>query len=731
MVWFGRVGDSGDDGARAALVGVVHQDGSRTAGAGVYLSGRTLLTCAHVVNDALGQGMFHQVHPGEVTVKVTFPGSGTGTRHPARLILWVPPGGDEGAMEWSGDVALLELESDPPPAVRPVPWLEMADGQQVRAWYGGGQRFTYAQARVGSCDGRIGYLDGQLSGAAIGPGYSGGPLWSERDGAVVGLVAGQATAPAGAFTPRHVVRRSWGIALQAVRHELERAGAAHLLSSRRPAPAVDEGLRHRLLGALTALLGDPSLRADRARALAARCGLRAPDDSSAPTLEELADVLVEVDRALPTLAESLVPALGDARAREALDQLLAVGRLLAPSHLLSHTEHNRLLTRLVSLAEQDSGSLPRAVRGALPYVELPSALRLPQLPPVRVEEAVASLEQFTGDSTPVPYGTARVPALLRVVEYLAAGLGEPVREELRQWCQDVAVRLGIHRSALAERRSDAVAWAEQAGARQRSRVVVELSTRFGDPEDTYRCTVWQGRPDGSAARVSIGEDRPRPPQEIARLVRDVEEGVQSGSGASGVPSVAFVVDRSGLQLPVDEWDSADSDAIMPEVLGEDWHVVLRCPELRRRSRTGEADLTRRWAERGRSAPLVVDQRFSDARQVIAELKTECRDCGHVVLHGPREHRGKLLEVCLAMGVPVVLWDREADGHEQADLLDPVSPTGPPDGLPERVRFFRVKAYSAPRSHQARPALVWEDAAQSLPGELWLADPDSRQRTETR
>lgn len=51
----------------------------------------------------------------------------------------------------------------------------MERGQQVRAWYGGGQPFSYADARVGAYDGRICYLDGQLSGAAVDEGYSGGP----------------------------------------------------------------------------------------------------------------------------------------------------------------------------------------------------------------------------------------------------------------------------------------------------------------------------------------------------------------------------------------------------------------------------------------------------------------------------------------------------------------------------------------------------------------------------
>jgi vWA-MoxR associated protein C-terminal domain len=829
MAWFGRLADADGDVARLALVTVVAGDG-RTAGGGVYLSGRTVLTCAHVVNDALGRGPFRTEHPGPVTVEVGFPGLDTGfdpgldtgfgagsegglegepVRGPvspgasggpgavphtvlgrghgagpdtganadpdagpghgpgagrdadpdvgpqrgpsagpdtdavlhavrtarARLAVWVPArtaaGGPvaPGDVEWTGDLALLELDGDPPPGLRPLTWREMSTGQDVRAWYGGGQRFSYARARVYACDGRVGYLDGRLSGAAIGPGYSGGPLWSEGDGAAVGLVAGQAVPSPGPLEARQVVRRSWAIPWQRVRAELERAGA--------PRPAVpgpvpvDDAVRHRLLGPLTTLLGDPALRADRARALAAHCGRHAPGDGSPPTLEELAAALAELPRATATLTESLVPAAAPGAARTALDRLLALGRLADPTHLLSHREHARLLTLLHRVAGQDPALLPRAVRGALPYVDLPGPLRPAQLPAGDVAGAVAALEGFAGDSTPVPDGTARVPALLRVVEYLAAAVEGGPAEELRQWSGDVAARLGIHPSALAERRADAAAWARPAAA-HRSRVIVELARRRSDPEDQFRCAVWRTRRDGSAARVPVDEDRPHTAQEVARLVREAVEGGESpssgpptaGGPADELPAVEFVVDRAGLQWPVDEWDSAGPGALIPERLGEDWHVALRCPQVRRRSRTGEDDLRRRWAERNRCAPLVVDGRFSHLREVIAELKTGRRDCGHVVLHGPDETRAALLEVCLAMGVPVVLWDRAAAGHDGAARLDAVGPTGALDGLPERVRFFRAKAYAAPEAHPARPALVWEDAGQPLPGGLWLADPEA-------
>jgi hypothetical protein len=72
---------------------------------------------------------------------------------------------------------------------------------------------------------------------------------------------------------------------------------------------------------------------------------------------------------------------------------------------------------------------------------------------------------------------------------------------------------------------------------------------------------------------------------------------------------------------------------------------------------------------------------------------------------------------------VVLWDRNASGYDHAPRLDPVGPTGPLDGLPERVRRFRVDTYADPATYPARPALVWEDPDRPLPDGLWLADPE--------
>ncbi|GAB2809536.1 VMAP-C domain-containing protein [Streptomyces daliensis] len=738
MGWFRIPAAEAADGARRALVGLLADGTRKTSGAGVCLPGRRLLTCAHVVNDALGLDFFEHRHPGQVTLEAVFPAFGPDHSYEARLTTWIPPratggaGGPvaPGAHEWAGDLAVLELAEEPPLALPPVRWQEMTAGQEVRSWYGGGQEFSYADVRVGACDGRIGYLDGQLSGAAIGPGYSGGPLWSVQDNAVVGLVAGQVTPPPGALTARHVVRRSWGFTRQTIAVELERAGAAgpaeepgaDILAD----PLTDDGdtVRDLLLVPLLTLLGDPQARASHSRALAAQFGLGHPADGSAPSVEELAALLVSRERALPTLAESVAAGISSPQQRKELERLLSYGRLAPSSRLLSLSEHRHLLGKLRPVAARDPALLPRAARAAVPYVDLPEPLRAARIPDTGLDAAVRALEGF-GDSEPVPDGTPGVPALLRVVEYVAAGCGGRETDALQGWGMWVAGRLGIHEAALAERRRDAAVWAG-GQERRRARVLVALTRHREDPVDRWRCVLWRTRPDGTTARASTGDDRPRTGEEIARLVREVASGEQPGQA---VPMVEVVVGREQLHLPVDEWDGAGPAEIVPAALGEDFHVVLRCPEPRRRSRAGTSEWRRRWASRMCGQHLTVDDRFGTEREVIRLLKTSHRDCARVVVHGPPRLRARMLDLCLAMGVPVVLWDRRAEGFGDRRRLDATGPEDALEELPERVRCFRVEAFGAPdEALSGRPALVWEDAEVPLPEELRLTDP--WERTET-
>lgn len=666
--------------------------------------------------------------PGAVTLDVSFPALAPGTAgaRQARLVAWVPPRAADhqgpvadGSLEWGGDLAVLELDEEPPPPVGPVRWLDMRAGQLVRAWYGGGQPFSYADVQVGSCDGRIGYLDGQLSGAAVDDGYSGGPLWSPADGAAVGLVMGRITPPDGEFDTQHTVRRSWGLTWQSVRQELLRVGAA-------PDPAApgarepvggDESVRDMMVGPLHALLGDPTVRAAHSTALGAALGLRTRADGTAPSVEELAVVLCTVERALPTLAESLAPSLGDARGRAQLDRLLALGRLTDAAGLLSVAEHRALLVKWDHLTRHDPGLLPRAATAALPYVDLPRSLTAARLDPDEVPGAVRELEEWPGDGSPVPDETPRLPALLRVVEYAAAETGGIACQALQEWSGRVADRLGIHPSALGERRADAARWSDRSALHRGPRPggaqpphrgpgrplpvrgVADARRRHGRPHrHRHRTPAHRAgdRPPGArggrgrggrGAERGAGRGVRRPGRAApagGRVGRGERGGVLPGAAGRGLPP--------GAALPADQTPLAHRRGRPEAPLGR--------PAPERTARRGPPDLRRDGAH-----PAAQDNPLRRRPRHSAQAPGS---------------RTRLLHFCLAMGVPIVLWDRAA-GEPGGAALDAAGPYGPVDELPERVRHFRVRAYMDPEV-PARPALVWEDAELPLPDELQLADP---------
>lgn len=713
MGWFRSASGGGGHG-REAVVTVLTSGKGRAAGAAVQMSDRWLLTCAHVVNDALGLPLESLAAPVDAVVDVAFSALPDAGRRHARMRHWIPRRAlTAGSFGWLGDLAVLELCDDPPSGARPVAWQDMMVGQRLVAWYGAGQEYSYAKVEVGSCDGPLGYLDGDLAGAAIGPGYSGGPLCLP-DGTSVGLVVAQIPASDRPFTPGDVIRRGLAIPWQTVRAELAAAGVTDLVTGARP-PAPHAHLTARMEQPLAVLLGDPVIRADRAGQLAERHGMEHPRDGSAPTYRELAAFLLQRPRCTADLSEIHAPTAVTDAARAALRELAVLAHGHGAALLLSTGEYRELLALLGELCDADETLLPRALRGALPYAHLPAVLRRARLSPGALDEAARSLESFGGDSARVPHDTPRVPALLRVVEYAAAlGTDGTCPAALRAWTDRVARRLGIPQGALAERRQDAEEWVARERQGHERTVVVELDRRDDDPAHHFRCALWRTRPDGTPARVETGSDRPLPGSEIARLVREAADG-----GAGDTVLVEVWVDQQDLQLPVDEWDDAEPDTGLAAPLGEEYHVVLRCRTARRNA----SALARRWAARALAEPLVVDGRVTDPRSAIVRLKKD-RGCGRVVIHGPSVHRDTMLQACLILGVPVVLWDRKAEGYEHAPRLEPLGPAGPLDGLHERVRRFRVDAYADPEQYPARPAVVWENPDRPMPDGLWLADPES-------
>ncbi|CAL9603376.1 trypsin-like peptidase domain-containing protein [Streptomyces sp. enrichment culture] len=716
MSWFQRS-------AGPVSVTSVHASGApAAAGAAALLTPDQVLTCAHVVNEALGLPQLSTGRPSGADLEVAFARGAARSR--ARIEVWVPP--RSGTAVWHGDLCVLRLAEPAPQQVAPVTWTDMAPRQTLRAWHGCGDPVTFADVEMKLLDQEVGYLDGELSGAAIGPGFSGGPLWTPSGRTAVGLVVGRLATADRAPRAGDTVRRAWALPWQTVRAELERVGARALVTACRTVRAVSpqDPVGAGLVTTLRELLPVPAARVEPARHLARELKLDAPQDGSAPTIEELADELLSTPRALPTLTECLVTG-PDGTRPERLNALLAYGRLMDAAGLLSHGEYAFLEEQLRDVTAWDDTLPARAAQEALRFTQPPEALRERVLRPDRVGEVIGELESCL-EGEPVPRDSPQVPSLVHVVEFVAAALPEPRRQALQDWSDRVCGRLGVHPAARDQRRADARQWAGLPAA-PRTRLLARLAVYGPAAPGRFRCRLWQQRRDGSRHRMdTVAGDAPLTPEEVATVIRDGAERLQHDT-SSEPPTVEIEVDRAGLHLPVDEWETGRPNAFEPSLpLGVAFRLTLRCPEMSRQVPKRDAERQRRWGD-GRGRTLVVGRDHADSREVAGLLRSTHLDANHVVLHGPPELRNQLLDLCLALGVPVVLWDREAQGHDHAARLAPVAPTGPLHELPDRVHRYRVRTLTSPAAHPARPCLVWEDhtwdGLARDDADLPLTDPD--------
>jgi WD40 repeat protein len=177
------------------------QDGFRPTvfGMGILVDDREIVTCAHVINAALGSDW--RKASGPAVVKVCFPladGSccveGTADRK-----RWFPPGRTKGG-ELS-DVAVIQLAQDAPPSVGRAVLRRHAVGKKARAYGFRGHELDngswlshpdgeWAEGNiVGPLPGGRAQFDGlRPTGAPVQKGFSGGGVYDPNQHAVVGMI---------------------------------------------------------------------------------------------------------------------------------------------------------------------------------------------------------------------------------------------------------------------------------------------------------------------------------------------------------------------------------------------------------------------------------------------------------------------------------------------------------------------------------------------------------------
>ena len=196
---------------KASLVRIRTAD-CRVVGAGFLVEEHHILTCAHVVSQALGLPD-SPLEPPQGAVSLDFPLVPPHTLLTARVIQWCPPLSDG-----HGDIAGLELQGDPPTKAEVVRFAPAEDvwkhDFRVLGFPAGYDDGVWATGRLlgRQATNWIQIEDVKAQGFAVAPGFSGTPVWDTQLQGVVGMVvaASRPTETRTAFVlPLDVLAAAW------------------------------------------------------------------------------------------------------------------------------------------------------------------------------------------------------------------------------------------------------------------------------------------------------------------------------------------------------------------------------------------------------------------------------------------------------------------------------------------------------------------------------------------
>ncbi len=163
-------------------------------GAGFLVSERHVVTCAHVVAQALGISAETTEAP-TTSVPFDFPLLKPGDKFAGNVIFWQPiKSAQSASTETSEDIAVLEFNAPLPPGCRPASLVSSSDfwNHDFRAFgFPTGHNngiWADGKLKAAQADGWIQIEDVGTTGQAVVPGFSGGPVWDEQLKGIAGMV---------------------------------------------------------------------------------------------------------------------------------------------------------------------------------------------------------------------------------------------------------------------------------------------------------------------------------------------------------------------------------------------------------------------------------------------------------------------------------------------------------------------------------------------------------------
>ncbi|MDB9307569.1 trypsin-like peptidase domain-containing protein [Aphanizomenon sp. CS-733/32] len=191
----------------------IYSNNGGVIGAGFLVSQKYILTCAHVVADALGDTRNITEMLG-VEITLDFPLVPDRPRFTAKVVFWRPVNPDEQVE----DIAGLELENSPQVAQK-VPLVTSDDWQEHSfRVYGFPAAQPHGVWATGVLRGRtakdwVQLEDVKQPGFRLEPGFSGAPIWDEKLQGVAGIaVAAEMRRPdakVAFMIPSHVLIKAW------------------------------------------------------------------------------------------------------------------------------------------------------------------------------------------------------------------------------------------------------------------------------------------------------------------------------------------------------------------------------------------------------------------------------------------------------------------------------------------------------------------------------------------